>query len=243
MAGRRAFSLIELLVVLAIISTLVGVSLPMVRRFRQQADMLECQFRLRTLATSLVAYATDAGGSLPPGPIEVHLAGSVWQNDPDRGSPLGLFNADRIGEADLSSQQGWYGQGLVWKAGYIENGHPYYCPEADRRMDWGYDQLWPQRTNDNRMPTDGKSQVWSSYAYRGGLSSQAGTPNGPLNLYRNPGTLAVLADSPCFGSMWHEGGYNVAFLDTRVEFCPFDQPIVPDEHIQGLWQAIDAFWE
>ena len=95
--------------------------------------------------------------------------------------------------------------------------------------------------NSNRTPADGKTLVWTSYVYRGGLTSQAGTPNGPLNVYRNPSTSALLADSPCFNSIWHEDGYNVAFIDTRVRFFHFDSPIVPDGRLQFFWQSVDAF--
>ncbi len=238
-ATGKALTLIELLVVLAVISLMVGIAAPAAKHLRQHAGMLDCQFRLRTLAVSLATYAAGAGGSLPPGPIEIQGPGSPWVDDPDRGSPLVLFEAARIGRADLSSQNGWYGQGLLWEGGYVEDGHLYYCPEV-QRMDWGYDKAWPRRINSDRTPADGKTLVWSSYAYRGGLSSQIGTPNGPLNVYRNPSTLAVLADSPCFNSMWHEDGYNVAFIDTHVRFFHFDHPIVPDGRLQVLWQSVDA---
>ncbi|MDY7010417.1 MAG: type II secretion system protein [Planctomycetota bacterium] len=237
--GRgRGFTLVELLVTIGVISILVGiVSTPLVR-IREQAHVVNCQASLRGLTAAIPMYAICNGGWLPPGPIER----SYWAGDPDRGSPIEPYDSRRIDDPSLSSQEGWYGLGLLWKGGYVDNGRVYYCPSATDSGGIGYNQGWPRAFDNNRNPADGKTRVFSTYAYRGGLSSHAGKPNGPLNVNRNPGTLAVFADNPCSGKMWHEGLYNVAFLDGHIESCAFDKPVVPAGHLQDLWQAIGA-WE
>jgi prepilin-type processing-associated H-X9-DG protein len=142
----------------------------------------------------------------------------------------------------LSSQDGWYGFGLLWKYGYVENGKVYYCPAADKKGGVGHNQAWPRAFDDDRNPADGKSRIFSTYVYRGGLSSQTGTSNGPLSINRNSGALATFADNPCSGNMWHEKKYNVAFLDGHIESFTFDNSVVPAGHLQDFWQAINA-WE
>jgi prepilin-type N-terminal cleavage/methylation domain-containing protein/prepilin-type processing-associated H-X9-DG protein len=59
---RRAFSLIELLVVLAIIAILIGLIMPMLSGARRAAKSVQCKSNLRQLGQALVIYAGDNGG-------------------------------------------------------------------------------------------------------------------------------------------------------------------------------------
>jgi prepilin-type N-terminal cleavage/methylation domain-containing protein/prepilin-type processing-associated H-X9-DG protein len=64
--GARGFTLVELLVVVAIISLLMSILTPSVSRARQQAKSTICLTRLREFITALTAYSTDQDGQLPP---------------------------------------------------------------------------------------------------------------------------------------------------------------------------------
>jgi prepilin-type N-terminal cleavage/methylation domain-containing protein/prepilin-type processing-associated H-X9-DG protein len=61
----RAFTLVELLVVIGIISLLISVLLPSLNRARQQANLLSCQSNLHTIGQFLEIYATDNSGYPP----------------------------------------------------------------------------------------------------------------------------------------------------------------------------------
>src|SRR5262245_42969951 len=64
---RCAFTLLELLVVVAIIAVLVGLLMPSVHYCRGRAYGVKCLANLRDLLTASVAYAADdAGGLLVP---------------------------------------------------------------------------------------------------------------------------------------------------------------------------------
>ena len=65
MCRHRAFTLLELLVVISIIAALMAVLLPVLGRVRKQARATACQVTLRQWATTLAHYADDYQGRLP----------------------------------------------------------------------------------------------------------------------------------------------------------------------------------
>ncbi len=77
---RPAFTLIEVLVVLAIIALLVAILLPAVSRVRDQARLAICGSNLRQIGTGITAYA-NACRVIPHGPVVQSLGGILESND------------------------------------------------------------------------------------------------------------------------------------------------------------------
>lgn len=89
MKAKPAFTLIELLTVIAIIGILSAILIPVIASVREQARGAKCQSNLRVLGTAVQLYTLDHNDRFPP------LGGSV----PD-GLPKNWFHALRPYVAD-----------------------------------------------------------------------------------------------------------------------------------------------
>lgn len=63
---HRGFTLIELLVVISIIALMIAILLPVLRQARETARLTLCASGQRQVVLSLVTYATDEDGRMPP---------------------------------------------------------------------------------------------------------------------------------------------------------------------------------
>jgi prepilin-type N-terminal cleavage/methylation domain-containing protein len=65
---RRAFSIIELLVVIGIIAILLGLLLPTLSKARQHSRSLACKARLQNIGSAFQMYLNENDGWYPPAP-------------------------------------------------------------------------------------------------------------------------------------------------------------------------------
>jgi prepilin-type N-terminal cleavage/methylation domain-containing protein len=116
----RAFTLVELLVVIGIIAVLISMLLPALRRARDEANRVYCRTQLRQLTMAALMYANEHKGYLP-GPHGIV--------DPPS-APGDYVNGVTPTDHEPVST-GW-----LWTSGCLKNSRVWLCP-ADLRLPQG----------------------------------------------------------------------------------------------------------
>src|SRR5688500_17086486 len=100
---RNGFTLVELLVVVAVIGLLISILLPALKKAREQAQRAVCLSNHRQLINALYVYAHDNKGSLPPAPSWMNASATVlvYIDPASLGTDVGYYN-------------GWAGIGLLF---------------------------------------------------------------------------------------------------------------------------------
>ncbi|MBX3731361.1 MAG: prepilin-type N-terminal cleavage/methylation domain-containing protein [Verrucomicrobiae bacterium] len=158
--SKSGFTLVELLVVIAVVATLAGLLLPALARARERALGAGCLNHLRQLQIVFHLYADDHSGLLSPS--------ETWMSDPEGArwvegvmSPL---STARI--SDLTNRQMLLASGPGRLGPYLATAEIFHCP-ADR-----------SRTNllTQRGPLRVRSYTMNQYIVRGDWLAM--TPDG-----------------------------------------------------------------
>jgi prepilin-type N-terminal cleavage/methylation domain-containing protein len=124
MRRRKAFTLVELLVVIGIIALLVSILLPVLSRARDNANATVCASNQRQLMMGFLMFANEHKGSLP---------GNYWDSikqqptDPEKRDWL-LGDNPNQGNQALQVLDGPQ-KGTIFK--YVKNRAVYRCPAYD----------------------------------------------------------------------------------------------------------------
>jgi prepilin-type processing-associated H-X9-DG protein len=217
-----SFTIIELLIVVAVIMILASLLLPALNRARESAQRIVCSNNMKNLYQATAIYDTDFNNLIP---MYSEVSGTA-----PAGYPGYYLKLTR-----------WHGFGKLYEDDYIKTGKTFYCPSKNNMRKDGsyygrlsYDGYGGDAHTNGWHNQDAASRVennywlrWSESTYleEGASSSIAQIQN---RLYKNSpnrwlavdtwGTYAVSSDS-----YWlpHPGGLNVLFIDGHVQFFSY----------------------
>src|SRR5688572_2268912 len=96
---KRAFTLVELLVVIGIIAVLIGVLLPVLAGVSARGRDIKCQANLRSIMQALYGYAAENKGSYPYGFYwNKSLTSGNWGEAPDNVDGQYISWAGQVGK-------------------------------------------------------------------------------------------------------------------------------------------------
>ena len=189
MMRSQGFTLIEVLIVIAVVALLASLVIPVAGRAQDQAKLLSCRTRLRNLGLALTVYAYEHAGALPvstqaDGPHGTLLAAMdayLPQKEnfycPSETAPERRFSPENV------------------EAGRI--GYFYYsCRSASRNQEVSgflrYDVRWPRELRDTMDPG---TWVFSDVWFRGETTPHRYWRKG-VNYLTLDGAVNMVEESP-----------------------------------------------
>ncbi|QYU70069.1 DUF1559 domain-containing protein [Leptolyngbya sp. 15MV] len=202
----RAFTMIDVLVSLAVVAVLISLLLPSLGLVRESANQVMCRSNLRQIGLGLALYAEANGDRVVPS-TKVRgdlMNDSPWETDLLRLAPPGAA---------------WDGLGILYGAEYLPAPKLFYCPSHKGAARYAaYEDQWGGKPGEirgnfqyrGRAPAERLDRPAPMMANAGGRS--APQPTVPLTLFLSamrPGSALAVDGIRNADAVNHRHGANV----------------------------------
>jgi prepilin-type N-terminal cleavage/methylation domain-containing protein/prepilin-type processing-associated H-X9-DG protein len=236
--GREGFTLVELLVVIAVIAILAAILFPVFAVAREKARQAGCQSNLKQVGTAVQMYLQDYDGTYPTNPYPNHQPSPIQTLDftpyymklfpyvrnyqlfvcPSRGN--GKYGAKHLEQLTQNEE----------RANCFIDTYPYHTPGTQdnlfRRVSYSYNQeLYGspevELANTSRLPMcwDGNS-IWAGAGY--GFDIEHVNPPA-TDYYGHTDVCWVPPYENGWTVMRHAGGLNMLFADGHVKHVAWNE--------------------
>jgi len=238
--ASRAFTIIELVVCLGVISVLCGILLPSLRATREAARRMSCASNQRQIGAALSVYAMANGDLLPESGALRQGAVRPWELMAARHGPGAFEPMDSVG--------GWDGIGLLVKGSYLGDGcQCLHCASH-------HGEHPHERYADAYATDTARSQIYTNYHYSGHVRYQeAGADiRNARRVSLNDGREVVLLSDGLRTQLDfnHRVGLNRMWADLSVEWIADSQnslfaqlPPDPSNLPGDVQQRYDEIWK
>ncbi len=206
MRARRAFTIVELLVTIAIVALLMSLLMPGLRAAREGAQRMQCASNLRQIGIAFFAYAFQHDDALPA---------TIFDDDPAQFAPQEMMalNTGLIDPpTDAPAFNDWDGLGhLVYS--FIDNPQVFYCPCHHGTHSWDDCAEKIEKKSDDR--------IYCNYHFIGDtvVSEDPTKPGSVRRLFQLDGGTVIAADgmrTP--DDLNHYDGANLLRQDGSVAY-------------------------
>ncbi len=211
-APRRAFTLVEILVVIAIIGILSAILFPVFSRARENGRKTACLSNMKQLGTAFLLYTQDSRGKYPQaGQYQKWASGGHWVTGGTGGTPknftdteMGLANPTTF--ATVPDHEAYPQNSIGALAAYTKSAGIYVCPSA--------------------VDANSKKLSYSMNCALAGIAATRITSPGDIVLLVdegktiNDGYFWATSDGGSTDALFdgHNGGGNLLYADGHVKF-------------------------
>lgn len=125
-AGKKGFTLVELLVVISVIAVLLAILIPSLRRAKMIAQRVICGNQLKQVGAGMIMYA-DAHDNMLPADYIIEADGTKLTDE----HPYVLYRGDKGYAATLNPETGRYAPlrlAYLFEKKIIQDPKVFYCP-------------------------------------------------------------------------------------------------------------------